>query len=102
MTRPLSVLTAAALLFSSCATQKFGDAIIYGRTKDVTDADVRAAIAARTSLSRMAHVYEIEVVNRDRIRLYLIQRGHGGDICVEMVRVRGKWRDQGMWMSEVM
>ena len=91
MTRPLSVLTAVALLFSSCATQKFGDAIIYGHTKDVTDADIRAAIASRTTLGRDAHVYEIEVVSRDRIRLYMMKRGQGGDICVEIARVRGKW-----------
>jgi hypothetical protein len=101
MTRPVLAIS-AALVLASCATQKFGDAIIYGHTKDVSEADIRAALAARGTFSPKAHVYEIEVVNRDRIRLYLMPRGQGGDICVEVARIRGRWRDDGGWMREVL
>src|SRR5436190_18282416 len=94
-----TLVVAVALVVVSCATQRFNDALIYGHTKDVTDADVRAALAARASLREM-HVYEIEVVNRDKIRLYLMPRGQGGDICDEVVRSRGQWRDDGWWMRE--
>jgi hypothetical protein len=93
---------AAALatpVFASCATQKFADAFFYGHTNDVTEADIRAAIAARTTFGRDVHVYEIEVVSRDRIRLFLLPRTQG-DMCVEVARVRGKWLDDGAWWSE--
>ena len=48
MVRSLS-LALIAVLFASCATQKFGDAFLYGHTKDVTEADIRAALAVRTT-----------------------------------------------------
>lgn len=91
------MILAVSLAVVSCATQRFDGALIYGHTKDVTEADVRAALSARTSLREMP-VYEIEVVSRDKIRLYLMPRGQGGDICDEVVRSRGKWRDDGWWM----
>jgi hypothetical protein len=99
MTRWLAAAGAVMLFVTSCATQKLGDAFIYGHTKEVTDADIRAAIAARTTFGRDAHVYEIEVLSRDRIRLYLLPR-KSGNMCVEIARVRGKWRDDGPWWGE--
>jgi hypothetical protein len=101
MTRPILAIT-AALVLASCATQKFGDAIIYGHTRDVTEADIRAALAARRTGGREGHVYEIEVQSRDTIRLHLHPRNTGGYFCAVIERVKGKWHDEGASWSEVL
>jgi hypothetical protein len=101
MKRSLS-LVLVAVLFASCATQKFGDALLYGHTKDVTEADIRAALAARTTGGPNRRIYEIEVVSRDEIRLHLMSRSHGGYFAAVITRVRGKWHDEGATWSEVL
>ena len=101
MVRSLS-LALIAVLFASCATQKFGDAFLYGHTKDVTEADIRAALAVRTTGGPDRHIYEIEVISRDEIRLHLMSRSHGGYFAAVITRVKGKWRDEGASWSEVL
>jgi hypothetical protein len=96
--RPVSIIFAglAAVFLASCAT--YGDAAISGRRQDVTEADIRAAVAADLAMSQFIHgkkLREIEVVSRDEIRLYWghSKREYPGHDVVK--RVRGKWQFDG-------
>lgn len=82
------------LLFPSCATEHFGDALLYGHIKEVTEADIRAALAARTTGGPDRHIYEIEVRSHDWIRLHLMQRNNVY-FAAEIKRIGGRWRDEG-------
>lgn len=100
MTHKLTVLP-VMLALASCATQKFDDALLYGRTRAVNAVNIHAAIIADNpgSSRNKRHVYEIEIVNKDKIRLYYAPRGHGLDECAEMTRTEGKWKQTGGWIS---
>ena len=91
------------LLFTltTCATWKFGDALLYGHTKAVTSSDLRAAIAADRANAPPGHpqVSENEVMSTTKIRLFYGRRGKGVDICSEMTRVGSSWRHTGGWIK---
>ncbi len=85
MVRSMSVAAATALLFGSCATQRFCDALIYGHTKDVAEADITRSL--RELLLQLAliveqqfrithHIHKKDVPNlQPNVRIRLSGRG---------------------------
>jgi hypothetical protein len=83
----------AAILLCSCAI--YGGAVISGERGDVSEPDIRAAIAADRATPRAIpgqKLREIEVISRDEIHLYweFSKRENAGHNVVK--RIRGKWR----------
>jgi len=91
--RVFAFLVAAASILSSCTTIIVGDAHVWGRTKDVSVEDIRAALAVAAA-DRYSHgkVPEAQVISRDEIHVFF-ERGGGNAVVVK--RIRGKWRPGG-------
>ena len=90
MTRWISLSAVMVSIFlSSCAT--YENATLHGRWRDVTRADIAAAVAAVRAdpqLKRASNkLIEIEVVSRDEIHLIWASKE---DDMIE--RAHGKWR----------
>ena len=87
------LLLVAASILSSCTTIIVGDAHVWGRTKDVSVEDIRAALAVAAA-DRYSHgkTPEAKVVSRDEIHVFLEQ---GNPNCIVVKRIRGKWRSGG-------
>jgi hypothetical protein len=86
----------SAIFLSSCAM--YGDAVISGRQRDVSEADIRAAIAADRATPRAIpgqQLREIEVASPDEIHLFweFSKREHPGYNVVK--RIHGKWQFEG-------
>gem|GEM_PF-6214994 len=91
--RSLAFLVAASSILSSCTTIVVGDAHVWGRTKDVSVEDIRAALAiAATDRYSHGQTPEAQVVSRDEIHVFF-ERGGGNAVVVK--RIRGKWRPGG-------
>jgi hypothetical protein len=77
---------------ASCATVHVDGHDVFGRVHDVSDADIRAALAAEQRESSWVDktIYHIEVVSRDEMRLFhqpsRANRSH--DV---LKRVKGQW-----------
>ena len=85
------VIPAIAILFVSCsATLRVTGARTFGRTQDVTAADIQTAVAAfQASMAHGPARYgDIEVINHDEIRIY---QDHAPSNYHSMVRVKGEW-----------
>jgi hypothetical protein len=91
--RVFAVLVAAASILSSCTTIVVGDAHVWGRTKDVSAEDIRAALAvAAADRYSQGQTPEAQVISRDEIHVFF-ERGSGNAVVVK--RIRGKWRSGG-------
>ena len=83
----------AAWILSSCATIVVGDAHVWGRTKDVSVEDIRAALAiAAADRYSYGKTPEAQVINRDEIHVFF-ERGGGNGVVVK--RIKGKWSPGG-------
>jgi hypothetical protein len=91
--RVVPLLVVAAWTLSSCTTIVVGDTHVWGRTKDVSVEDIRAAlaVAAAAQLSN-GNAPEAQVISRDEIHVFF-ERGGGN--CVVVKRIREKWRPGG-------
>jgi hypothetical protein len=91
--RLVPLLVVAAWTLSSCTTIVVGDTHVWGRTKDVSLEDIRAAlaVAAAAQLSN-GKTPEAQVISRDEIHVFF-ERGGGN--CVVVKRIQGKWRPGG-------
>ena len=71
-----------------------GDAPVTGRVRDVSSADIRAAIAA--DVTSHGPPVEVHVINSNEIDLYYIRR-HGNEDVGHIIikRIGGKWRYAG-------
>ena len=80
-----------AMLLSSCAAplRIFGTST-FGRTQDVSAADIEAAVAAYEASiwHGPARYGDIEVINHNEIRIY---QDHAPCNYTSMVREKGKW-----------
>ena len=85
------ILPVVAMLLISCAAplRIFGTST-FGRTQDLSAADIDAAVAAyEASISHGPARYgDIEVVNHDEIRIY---DDHAPCNYTGMIRKKGKW-----------
>ena len=92
--RAAPLISFLALLLSSCAGPKFGDAPITGFFGGLTMADIRAAVAAHQSdRGQMSHdVAAIDIVSDREIHIYPGLRNNHLEIYREVKLVRGRWR----------
>jgi hypothetical protein len=86
-----SLLT--VLISTSCLT--VDGMLVSGRVRDVTSEDIRAAVAAdirEFPRWRGMKPREVEVVNKDEIRLYWLYPKAVHEGCDIVKRVRGTWQ----------
>jgi hypothetical protein len=92
-TRSLAFLLAASVL-ASCNTYRVAGAMTYGRTHDLSAAEIEAAVAAyrRHRPDQPPPVGQIQVVSSAEIRIYW-----GDSTCcyTTMVRKHRQWRFDG-------
>jgi hypothetical protein len=74
--RVVPLLVVAAWTLSSCTTIVVGDTHVWGRTKDVSVEDIRAAlaVAAAAQLSN-GNAPEAQVISRDEIHVFFERGG---------------------------
>jgi hypothetical protein len=83
--RELNLVTVLLLSLFTSSCVLVGDAPVTGRSRDVTMADIRAAMAVDPY--REYRPSEIHVVSRDEIHLF-----HGRNDWTIIKRIKGKWR----------
>jgi hypothetical protein len=88
-----SVIAAMTILLasSSCsAPVRVSGARTFGRTQDISAADVQTAVAAYQASvwHGPARYGDIDVISQDEIRIY---QEHAPSNYTSMVRVKGKW-----------
>jgi hypothetical protein len=88
------LMLASAAFLSACASVMIGDARAYGRIRDVSIADIHAAIDVDHRESHYADkkVYEIKVISADEIHLFHERRTDAKAEYDIMKRINGKWR----------
>jgi hypothetical protein len=91
-------LLAAAVVLASCNTYKVAGAMTYGRTKDLSAAEIETAVAAyHRKFPDRSPAAQIQVVSRSEMRIF------GGDstCCYStMERKHDRWEfggDQILW-----
>ena|SRR5438552_8780155 len=85
-------LTCIVASLTSCATATVDGHRVFGRVQDVSEADIRAAIAAEHRQSTWADktIYDIQVVSRDE--MYLFHQPSSENPSHDVLkRVYGKW-----------
>jgi hypothetical protein len=93
--KPLFVTFATVMLLTSCATATYVDGVLVtGERQDVSESDVRAAIAALPELKAQS-LTRIRVAAADEILLsYSPQRGTEATEYV-VKRSAGRWKTTG-------
>jgi hypothetical protein len=93
--RSLTFLPLACVVagFTSCATTTIDGHPVFGRVEDVSQADIRAALAAEQRESMWADktIYHIKVISRDEMLLFHLPDRRNPS-CDVLKRVHGKWR----------
>ncbi|SRR6266446_3992279 len=87
----LCFVPVVAILFMSCsAPLRVAGARTFGRTQDVSAADIQSAVAdyQASIWHGPARYGDIEVISHDEIRIY---QEHAPSNYTGMVRVKGKW-----------
>jgi hypothetical protein len=85
------IIPAIAILFASCsAPLRVTGARTFGRTQDISVADIQSAVAAYQASvwHGPARYGDIEVISHDEVRIY---QEHAPSNYTSMVRVKGKW-----------
>ena len=88
------LVIAAGTLLLSCNTFWVAGAPTFGRVRDISVADIEAAVAAYGEYTRATYyteplVGQIQVLSHDSVRIYWGQAGGG---YTTMNRVHGRWR----------
>jgi hypothetical protein len=76
-------------MVTSCTTIVVGDAHVWGRTKDVSVEDIRAAlVVAAADRYSQGKTPEAQVINRDEIHVFF-ERDGGNAVVVKRIRGNG-------------
>jgi predicted small secreted protein len=85
-------LVSAAMLCGGCNTYRVAGAVTFGRTQDISAADIEAAVAAYRKMvlgwGGVPYVGQIEVRSHDCVRIYMDDASGG---WTEMLRHHDKW-----------
>ena len=94
MRLPIASYVAPVALFGLASCVMIGDIPVTGRARDVSKADIRAAIVA--DVTSRGQPVEIQVIDHNEIHLYYIRR-YGNEEVGHIIikRIRGKWRYAG-------
>ena len=90
---PVLVLLASAAL-ASCNTYRVEGAVTFGRVREVSEADIHAAIVAFHRQYADITPAQIEIVSHDEIQIYWHSAASGRSSIVK--RVGGRWR----WITD--
>jgi len=89
---------AAVLLINSCVSLGPGEPRAYGFVWTVSQADMRAAIAASRSRSPSERITHLDVQGHDTIYVYIVGSMPPIPTYNEIRRISGKWRYVGGYM----
>ena len=87
---PLLILIAASAVLTSCNTYRVEGAVTFGRVREVSEADIHAAIVAFHREYSDITPGQIEIISRDQIQIYWHRVGSGRSSIIK--RVGGRWR----------
>ena len=89
-TVPFLIFIAVSSALASCNTYRVEGTVTFGRVREVSEADIHAAIVAFHSQYSDITPGQIEVISRDEIQIYWHRVSSGRSSIIK--RVGGRWR----------